>query len=103
MTDALNAEKRRIAAAMVDMCASRGPDKTCCPSEVARVVADQLAEDPGAADWRAWMAPVHQTARHLHKQGRVRILQRGRLVSPDASITGPIRLQIGPNTPSDLT
>lgn len=56
-----------------------------CPSEVAR------ADDPDG--WRPQVAEVREVARHLARQGHLAITQRGRVVSPDADIRGPVRLR----------
>lgn len=84
-----------IADTIVSLCAQRGPAKTCCPSEVAR----RIAPD----DWRGHMDAVRAAAVALHKRGRVRVLQRGRLVSTDTPITGPIRLQIVTDDPPETS
>jgi len=59
---------------------SRGPDKTFCPSEAARRLAD---------DWRPLMDDVRRVAVTLP----LRATQRGCPVDPVAA-RGPIRLQI---------
>lgn len=54
-----------------------------CPSEAAKRV------DP--ADWRELMEPCRMAARRLYREGRVRILQRGKPVDAD-QMKGPVRL-----------
>ena len=71
--------------ALLALLEARGPEKTACPSEVARAV------DPD--DWRPWMEPVRAVARRLAAEGRVRVLQKGEEVDPEGA-RGPIRLQI---------
>ena len=56
-----------------------------CPSEVAR------AEEPRG--WRPYVVEVREVARHLARQGHLAITQRGRVLSPDADVRGPIRLR----------
>jgi hypothetical protein len=63
----------------------RGPDKSICPSEVARL----LFPD----DWPAHMDEVVDSAIKLQKQGRIAITQKGIPVDPD-HIRGPIRLKL---------
>lgn len=70
--------------AILTMARSRGPDKTFCPSEVARGLGE---------DWRPLMAPARDAARELAREGRLQVLQRGRILSPDEAWHGAIRLQ----------
>ncbi|MEM1260896.1 MAG: DUF3253 domain-containing protein [Pseudomonadota bacterium] len=73
-----------IAAAITSLCQQRGPTKTICPSEVARVL---------AADWRSLMPVVRRVAAKLAAAGQLTITQKGVPVCiEDAS--GPIRLSI---------
>ncbi len=59
------------------MVAERGPDKTVCPSEVARAIAGQ---DEKA--WRLLMAPIRAEAVKLADEGRLTIRRKGRVVDP---------------------
>ncbi len=61
---------------------ARGPDKTFCPSEVARAL---------GADWRPWMPAVRAVAGELVDAGRLRATRQGRAVDPRRA-RGPIRL-----------
>ena len=63
----------------------RGPTKSICPSEVARLARPN--------DWRRLMPQVREAANALAAQGSVLILQGGRRVDPTA-VTGPIRIRI---------
>jgi hypothetical protein len=63
----------------------RGPEKTTCPSEIARM----LFPD----DWRKHMKEVVDIAIDLHNQGKVVITQKGIPVDVD-HIKGPIRIKI---------
>ncbi|MFM7073916.1 MAG: DUF3253 domain-containing protein [Planctomycetota bacterium] len=63
----------------------RGPEKTLCPSEVARQAAP--------AEWRSRMDAVRSAARELANAGAIEFLQRGRVVDPQAA-RGAIRLRI---------
>lgn len=56
---------------------------TICPSDAAKYV------DPD--NWRDLMEPTRMAARRLAHGGRIRILQRGEPVNPDA-MRGPVRL-----------
>lgn len=64
---------------------ARAPDRTACPSEVARRVADPPAQ------WRALMPAVRAAAFQAARDGDIVILQRGRVVEPER-VRGPIRL-----------
>ncbi len=69
---------------IIAMAQSRAPDKTICPSEVARELY--------LANWRKHMETVRNSAIDLHKAGVVTITQKGEAVNPD-TIKGPIRIK----------
>ena len=70
----------------------RGPDKSLCPSEVAR--------DLRPEDWRPLMPDVRQSTATLVKEGLVTVTQFGNPVDPlDAK--GHIRISIAQITRSD--
>lgn len=73
----------RIEDEIVRQTAARGPDKSICPSEVARAL------DP---DWRPLMTAVRRAAARLSEAGRIEILRKGRPVPP-ADMRGVIRLR----------
>lgn len=75
---------RAIAQAIIDAVDARGPDKTCCPSEIAR----SLAHDP---TWRDLMPRVRDVAADLARQGRIRISRGGKTVDPSNLSGGPVR------------
>ncbi len=79
MTDA-----RQIQAEILAQTAARGPDKSICPSEVARSLAE---------DWRPLMHLVRQAAVTLAHDGQIDILRKGKPIDP-AAIHGVIRLRI---------
>jgi hypothetical protein len=68
----------RIEATMLDLLAERGPDRSICPSEVARAIAG-----PHPDGWGPLMQPVRRVAVRLMKEGRAVILRKGRPVDPD--------------------
>ena len=80
-------EPAPIEAAILRLAAERGPDKSICPSEVARAL---------EADWRPLMAPVRRAAIRLALAGRIDILRHGRPVGPDP-VKGVIRLRARAN------
>lgn len=74
--------------AILRLATACGPDKTICPSEVARGLA---GSDPDK--WRPFMAPVRAAAVALAKAGSVDIRQAGTLVKPD-NFTGVFRIAV---------
>ena len=62
--------------------AARGPDRTICPSEVARAL---------AADWRPLLPAVRAEAARLAAEGRIAVTQKGRPVDAETA-RGPVRL-----------
>ena len=58
---------------ILHLIAARGPDKTVCPSEVARLIAS-------APDWRPHMAEVHRAVDILVREGAVRLSWKGQIL-----------------------
>ena len=83
-----------IADSLRRLCAARGPEKSICPSEVARA----LTKDP--VEWRALMPAVRSVAAALQKRGEIRILQRGQDVDPETA-RGAVRLALAVKPHSD--
>ena len=81
----------QIDEAMIRLAAKRGPEKTICPSEVAREIA---GSDPEA--WRPLMGPIRDRAVAAAKTGRIVIKQGGRPVDPD-DFSGIYRIAIQPD------
>ena len=69
--------------AIFELLVARGPEKTICPSEAARLLAS--AEQ----DWRSKMPVVHAAAALLAKRGEIALSWKGR---PLASPSGPYRI-----------
>lgn len=78
------ASEGEIAAAILDLLASRREGATICPSEAARHI---------AGDWRPLMPEVRRVAAKMAAAGRLRILQGGAEVDPHTA-TGPVRLAL---------
>lgn len=78
MSDNLIKEK------IIEMASGRAPDKTVCPSEIARELFP--------ADWRKHMEAVRSSAIELHQKGIVTITQKGIPVDI-AHIKGPVRIK----------
>ena len=83
MTDTPNP----IEASIIALTTARGPDKSICPSEVARAL------HPAPDGWQALLTPVRQAAARLAESGQIDILRKGRPVPP-AELHGVIRLRI---------
>lgn len=74
-----------IAAAILAHLTARGPDKSVCPSEVAR------AHVPD--DWRSHMPAVREAARGLAREGRLRVTQGERELDANEAWVGPVRFR----------
>jgi hypothetical protein len=77
-----------ISDTILSVVANRGPEKSTCPSEIARM----LFPD----DWRKYMKDVLDVAIDLQIQGKVLITQKGAPVDVN-HIKGPIRIKINKN------
>jgi hypothetical protein len=62
-----------------------GVDKSICPSEVARGLAEE---------WRPLMTPVRNAAIQLARAGQVQILRHGKPIADLDAVRGVIRLRI---------
>ncbi|MEB0260599.1 MULTISPECIES: DUF3253 domain-containing protein [unclassified Mucilaginibacter] len=74
-----------ITQTILTMATERGPDKTVCPSEVARALFP--------TNWRKHMQDLRDAAIELQKGGKVTITQKGKPVDV-RHIKGPIRIKI---------
>ena len=81
------ADDAAIRAEILRQTSTRGPDRSICPSEVARALA---GGDDGP--WRPLMAPVRRAAAELARAGRIEILRKGKPVPPEA-MRGVVRLR----------
>jgi hypothetical protein len=78
-----------LEAAILELLAERGRDKTICPSEAAKLVGGKAER----RDWEGLMEPARAAARRLVAAGRIVITQHGRVVDPSTA-KGPIRLKL---------
>jgi len=62
--------------ALDDLLCERGPQKTICPSEVARRAYPET--------WRSHMAQVHALAEDKAKAGHIRLLKNGQPIEPES-------------------
>jgi hypothetical protein len=74
-------------AAILELLAKRGPEKTICPSDAARALAGD--------EFRPQMDTVRDAARRLVAEGRIEVTQGGEPVELDAA-KGPVRLRTAP-------
>ena len=73
---------------MLERAAARGPDKSICPSEVARHVGGSDEEV-----WRPLMQPIRKVAVGLANAGKIDIKKGGEVVDPE-TFTGIYRIGI---------
>lgn len=72
----------KIEVVLLDLALRRGAGKTFCPSEAARLLAE---------DWRPLMPVVRRVAARLQSAGALRGFQKGEVVEIEGA-RGPIRL-----------
>ena len=70
----------------------RGPEKTICPSEVARVLRGDT--------WRSLMDSVRAVGIQLYDAGKIAVTQKRYRVDP-RTVKGPIRYQLIPSPTPD--
>lgn len=80
-------KESQIEATTLDLVARRGPDKTVCPSEVARHLGGSRPDD-----WRPLMLPVRRVAVRLAKQGKIAILRKGAPIADLDDVKGVYRI-----------
>ena len=78
-----------LEAAILELLAGRGRDKTICPSEAAKAVGGKDTR----RDWEGLMEPARAAARRLVAAGKIVITQKGRVIDPDTA-KGAIRLKL---------
>jgi len=71
--------------AIISLLGARTRDASICPSEAARQV--------GGESWQSLMEPARMAARRLVAQGKVQIIQGGKVVDPSRA-KGPIRIRL---------
>lgn len=79
----------QLEAAILELLAERGPNKSICPSEAAKLVGGKVARH----DWESLMEPAREASRRLVKAGKVIMTQKDKVVDP-ARVKGPIRLHL---------
>lgn len=79
-----------IAKEILSLLASRDCNSSICPSEVARLLADDN-------EWRDWMPRIRHVGTELVRKGLIRITQGSETVPSGAEPKGPIRYRRGVN------
>lgn len=79
-------------AVVLRLCAERGAERSICPTEAARVLADAANEGVASDDWRRHLPAVRAAAVALARAGRLEILRKGKPVPPE-EMRGVIRLR----------
>ena len=79
---------RALEAAILELLAERGREKTICPSEAAKLVGGKDTR----RDWESLMEPARAAARRLVAAGKIVITQKGQTIDPSTA-RGPIRLR----------
>ena len=79
-----------LESAITTLLDNRAGNATICPSEVARLVANE--QGGGNDSWRDLMEPARSAARRLVAAGHVEIVQRGHVVDPSTA-KGAIRIR----------
>ena len=72
---------------ILDLVARRGKTKSCWPSEITKIHLK-------LANWKGLCPEVRKIAIELAKDGRIKILQKGKIIGNDMidNLKGPIRL-----------
>jgi hypothetical protein len=79
---------QRLELTILQLLRSRQPGASICPSEAARKTGGS-----DESQWRHLMEPTRRAARRLVQQGKIDILQGGKIVDP-STFKGPVRLKL---------
>ena len=74
-----------LEAKILELIRKRGLTKTCGPSEAPRAL---------TSAWRPLMPETRRIAVQLACEGVLEITQKGQVIEPSSSFTGPIRLRL---------
>jgi hypothetical protein len=86
----MTVSEQQIRDRLLQLVRDRGPEKTICPSEVARSLS--------ADDWRSLMSPIRAVGMKLAAAERIVVLQKGQIVDPQTA-KGPIRYRLNRQQP----
>jgi hypothetical protein len=76
---------RALESTILELLSHRGPGKTICPSDAARLLKPN--------GWEELMVKTRAAAKRLVAEGRIVITQRGKVIDP-SNVKGAIRLRI---------
>jgi hypothetical protein len=79
MTDAESPNS--LAATVLALCAASPPNRTICPTDVAKAYAEARGEGP--LGWRSHLQEVRRAAVALASEGRLVIYRKGKPVDPN--------------------
>ena len=80
----------RVVAAVRSLLQARGPSKSICPSDAARVA--------GGGEWRQLVPVARDVARDLARDGAVVVTAGGERLDPTATWSGPVRIRLSEGT-----
>ena len=83
----IEADRRTLEQLILEMLAGRDESSTMCPSEVARAASPE--------GWRMLMPAVRIAACRLAAEETIQITQGGRVITPESTWRGPVRLGRG--------
>ena len=78
----------RIRGCVVELLVARGPGRSICPSEAARMLAMRIG-----AHWQDLMRPVRTVAAAMAEAGAIEVLQHEAVVDI-GDVRGPVRLRL---------
>ena len=80
-----------IEAELLRLVTERGPEKSICPSDIARSLAE---------NWQPLLGRIRTIAVRLSVEGKIDVLRKGKPVPPE-EVRGVIRLRLHPDAPSE--
>lgn len=83
-----------VAETILELLAKLAPGKSVSPTDAAQAFAEKQWDpvEPPDGEWRTYLTTVRQQAVFLARQGRLRIMRKGKEVDPNGPIKGVIRL-----------
>jgi len=78
----------RIRVCVLELLVARGPGRSICPSEAARMLAMRIS-----AHWQDLMRPVRTVAAAMAEAGAIEVLQHEAVVDI-GEVRGPVRLRL---------
>jgi len=88
-------DTEKIRQTILALVEERGPDKTICPSEVAKAL------EPEEKLWRRLLKPIRREAFNLAREDQIVVKRKGKPQNPFEEIKGVIRLGLPEKTKTD--